>query len=287
MAEVSASPWARNTTGLPSASRYRLGRGVLKYAELTGADVPDGNGWIHLGNIPTLTATLTRNFLDHFSSMSGLRDRDARIAIESLFDMRAQLEEPTEDAAVLFWQSTPAGYTNPAIAGFTEYSMIAAVKKGRSYPIINGSGVQARGIDSSDLTVEKSGSPDTALVEGTDYTVDEKSGEIHFLSTGSTLSDGDTVDVTLAANASAETTRSIPVQNRSEVTVALKLIAEDGRSQEKWELYIPKATISPDGDLGLITGQDLMTIPISISALKKDSTTPIATVYPLPPGGVT
>lgn len=287
MAEVSLAPFARNTSGLPATRHFNLGRVTIKVAELTAANVPDANGYVHLGNAPSCTVTLKREYLDHYSSMAGKRDRDARIPIEDLLDVELALEEITEKAAELFFSATPAAYTNVAVAGFTEYAMITAVKKGNSYRIKNSSGGFAFGIASSDLTVEKSGAPDVACVVDVDYTVDEQTGEITFLTTGSVLADGDQVDVTLAANALAETTRKIPILSRDSVEVAMLIKAVNGRDDEAALLDIGKISITPNGALPLVTAQQLMVLPLSGGALKIDATTPLGTLYALPPGGVT
>jgi hypothetical protein len=287
MAEVSLAPFARNATGRPDTRHFALGRVIIMIAELTAADVPDADGFVHLGNAPNFGVTLKREYLDHFSSMAGVRDRDERILINDVLDVDFGLEEPTEKAAAIFFSATPASYTNVAIAGFTEYAMITAVKKGNTYPIKSSAGGYAFGIAASDLNVEKSGSPDTALVKDTDYTLDEKTGEITFLTSGVVLADGDQVDVTLGANGLAETTRKIPILSRDDVTVAMRIKGTNGRDGEAFLLEIPKISLTPNGALPLVTAQELMVIPLTGGALKVDSTTPLGTLYALPPGGVT
>lgn len=373
---LSGTPWAPNTTGKPAAERYALGRGGLWFSEHDDSENPDGDGWVHLGNCPALTASLSRQFLDHFSSLDGKRDRDARIVIEELFDLKYTLDEPSETTGAHWLSATPEDYTNPAKAGFAEREIVAAVKLGRQYPILTDPtdpDSQAFGIASADLVLESQGatqvlaaggrtltfaaaddsvtastgsfiddgyrvghplvvadsasnngtftiatvtalkitvvensivnegplsatttlnSPDITLVEGTDYELDEAAGEVFFLSTATNLLDDDAVDATLAANTLAENLRKLPVQSRGEVTGALKFIginprATVGTSKAKYVLYVPKATINADGDMSLITEQNLTTIPFTASCLKKDADTPIATLYALPPGGVT
>lgn len=365
MAEVSNAPFSRNTTGRPRPARYALGRGRASISFLDDDDNEDGDGWEHLGNMPQLTASLSQQFLDHFSSLAGLRDRDARIVIESLFDMKGQLEELNERTAALFLQSTPAEYVNPTIAGFAEREMVAAAKLGRYYPIVNGDGDQAFGVAAADVTVKQKATQVLAaagrtltfataddtitastgsfitdgyrvgqtlvvagtasnngnktitdvtalvitvaenltdegplnatatlnatllLVEGTDYEVEEAEGEIFLLSTSTDIVEDDTLAVTLAANAAADSMRKIEVQSAGEITAAFKFYGVNPRDGRKYLLHVFKATIAGDGDLGLITGQELVNVPITISAVKKDANTPIAVLYPLPTGGVT
>lgn len=364
-----STPFARNTTGKPSADRYAIGRGAAKLSHLTAADAPDADGFFHLGNLQSVTASLSKQFLDHFSSLSGLRDRDARITIETTFDLRGVLEEVHEDAGRLFTAGAASAHANtPAIDGFTEITMVAAVKKGRCYPIANSSGDAAMGIATEDLTLEvlpdidvitaeagrtiaftaatktitlSTGSlitdgyraglkitiagtmdndgtftlvtvnaltatvseavvdeaalsatatitpADTALVEDTDYECLEAEGEVFFLTTSTLVVDGDAIKATLTANASAEAMRKIEVDEAGEITAAMRFVGENPRDGSKFLLWVPKVTITGDGDLALLSEQDLIRVPLVFSAVKKDVNTPIATLYPLPAGGVT
>jgi hypothetical protein len=117
----------------------------------------------------------------------------------------------------------------------------------------------------------------------------EAEGEIFLLSTSTDIVAGDTLYFTLAANASAESMREIPVASRSDVTLALKFIGLNPRTTppSKFMLIVPKALITPDGETPFITEKDILKVGFSWTALKKDADTPLATLYPLPPGGVT
>lgn len=364
-----ATPFARNTTGKPSADRYALGRGDARLSHLDASDDPDGDGYFTLGNLQSVTASLAKQYLDHFTSLSGLRDRDARITIETTFDLRGVLEEIHEDAGRLFTAGAASAHANtPAIDGFAEHTMVAAVKKGRYYPILNSAGSPAMGIATEDLTLKvlpdidtitasagrtltfaaagktitaSTGSfvtdgyvvghkitiagtndndgtftitavsalvltvsetvvdegplsstatidpADTPLVEDTDYECLEAEGEVFFLTTSTKVRDGDAIKATLAANASAEAMRKIEVDEAGEITAAMRFVGVNPRDNSKFLLEIPKVTITGDGDMALLSEQDLMRVPLVFSAVKKDTATPIATIYPLPAGGVT
>lgn len=287
MAEVSSSPFARRTTGVPTPADIILGRGKLYGAELTTAYAPDADGWFDLGECIEFALEPSSEFLEHYSSREGLRTLDKKILVQQKFDVRFVLQELHERNAALFLSATPASYTNAAIAGFTEYEMVSAVELGRYYDIVNSTSQRATGIDNTDLVVEKQGSPDVALVEGTDYTVQEAEGRIFFLSTASNIADGDKADVTLTANPAADTTRRIAVQSRDTVTIALKFYGEDPGTGRKYELFIPKITLAPSGGLGLITAQEWIQLAFTGAVEKKDADTAIAYVMALPAGGVT
>ena len=284
MADVSGAPFAPINTGLATPSTYALGRGALHFSELTAADVPDGDGWIHMGNAPSVSSDLSREYLDHFTSLYGVRAQDVKIPISSSFSLRFTLEELNEKNAELYFSGETAAVTNAAIAGITQYEMLSSVKLGRRYEIVNASGVQAYGFDPDDLTLEKTGSPDVTLVEGTDYTVDSAAGEVLLLSTASNIADSDAMKVTLAAGASLNTMRQTSILAREEINVSLKLLGESPRNGRRYKLWIPKCSISADGGLDLVTAQDLIGMPLMATALKRDSSTELAYLTPLPPG---
>lgn len=292
MVDVSGAPLSPNTTGTPNPDDYLLGRGELFYSELDADDEPadsatDG-GFLHLGNCPQLELVPSSEFLEHYSSMQGLKSLDYKLVIQQKFDVNFQLEEANEANAALFFSATPEAVTNAAVAGFTEQEIIDAVHKGRWYRIIDPTtGNRAWGIAAADLTLEKQGAPDTPLVIDVDYTLDEARGLVKFLTTGVVLADGDDVDATLAANPLADSTRRIPVQSRSSVTVALLFYGINPKTARQYELLIPKITLAANNPFGLISADSLTSMSFSGSAEKKDSTTAIAYITPLPIGGVT
>lgn len=283
MAEVSGAPFARRLTGIPTADDIILGRGiVLGHELLTTTFLEDADGWFDLGECPEFAVEPTAEFVEHFSARAGKRVLDKKLVIQEKFEVRFGLEELNEKNFALYASATPESRTNAYTAGFTEYAMITAVELGRYYQIKNSSGVEARGITASDLTVEKSGAPDVAL-DSTDYELKDDSGMLFFKSTATHLADGDQVDVTLAAKAGADTLRRIPFQSRTRsVTIALKLLGEDPDSGRRYELWIPKITLAPAGAFNMISAQDWLRMGFVGSAEKRDSSTVVAYITPLP-----
>lgn len=281
MADVSGAPFAPNNTGVPTPSTYALGRAALFFAELDANDDPDGDGWIHMGNAPGASLDISREYLEHFSSIEGVRNMDARIPISEGFTVRFSLEELNEKNAEMFFSGESEALTNAAIAGWSKYSMVSAVELGRRYEVKNSSGVQAYGFDPSDLALEEN-SGATALVEGTDYTVDSAAGEILILSTATNIADGETLDATLTAGGSLNTMRRTKIMSRETFDVSFKIIGESPVTGRKYKIWVPKVSISADGGLDLITAQDLVATPLMATALKKTGSE-LGYIIPLPP----
>lgn len=75
----------------PNAGNYRIGKG---HYEFKRAGNPD---FKHMGNSPGGEFTPTIERLDHFSSMEGVREKDASIVLERGGTLTVTLEEWTPD----------------------------------------------------------------------------------------------------------------------------------------------------------------------------------------------
>lgn len=265
MAEVSLSPFVRNLTGVARPTDYSLGRGAVHFSELVN-DQPSG-GWQFVGNCPSLETNLSREYLDHFSSISGTREQDARIPISSSFLLNYAFEELNEANAGVYFSGTPAAYTNAAIAGWSEYTMETSIVQGRRYELRDSNGQRAYGVAAGNLTVKRS-SDDTPGVLGTDYALESAEGVIRIIYGGSVITDGEGLKVTLAGAAGSDTMRQIPILSRTSVEVSLKFYGESAVTGRKFELWVPKVSIAADGGASLITEQDLARFPLVATALK-------------------
>lgn len=245
---------ALNTSGNPNTNDYVLGRGIIYLAKLDPAtDLPDANGFRDLGNAPAFKVTVTTESLKHQSSRTGFKTTDVDVIISReisavAFDLE---EQNDQNIALFFMGNTNSAETNAAVAGFAEYQMIPAVKLGSWYQIKDSTGVRAYNITAANLTVEISGAPDTALVLGTDYLVNEEMGLIQFIHTPSVLvDDGDPIDVTLAAAAGAGNVDQVFGLVAEAATYAVMFIEEnpiDSSAMKEWLFH--KVQIAPTGDL--------------------------------------
>lgn len=229
MADVTEAPYTPNDTGVPAAKWYKLGDGVLDFAELDANDEPDADGWIRMGNCPTFVVRASKDFLDHFESMSGNRSQDARIPINSSFGFAAALEEQTEKAAEYGLSAEIATPTNAAILGFSEWAMISAAKLGRRYEIKSGAtpAVRAWGVAASDVTVKAAAATEVTAAGGRTLTFTASTKKIA-ASTGSFLDDGYRVGGTLVVADSSNNDGSLTITavTALEITVSESLTDE-------------------------------------------------------------
>lgn len=255
---------APNTTGKSNTGDLILGRGTIYVCDIGGSGgTTKGKAWRDLGNATAFSCNISTQKLEHKSSRSGLAVIDKSVVTEQKAEIKFTLDEINAENAALFFSGAKATHTNVAIAGFSEYAMITSVTKGRWYDIVNSSGERAYDVAAGDLTVEKSGSPDTALVLNTDYELDSKMGRIFILSTGVVLADGDQVDVTLAAAAGAKPVTEVRGQTQTSTLVAVKFIGENPANNDKqFEFQAHQVQLASDGDFAMI-GEQFATLGFS------------------------
>lgn len=93
----------------PSVTNYTIGKGVVSFKK-TGAP-----SYRDLGNVPTLEFTPTIETLDHFSSRSGVREKDLTVVLQKAGTLRMVMEEFDAENMALMLLGTSgvdaSGYT--------------------------------------------------------------------------------------------------------------------------------------------------------------------------------
>lgn len=238
-----------NTTGTPNTDLYALGRGRLYIAELTSG-VP--GGYRDMGNSPKVSAEVSSETLDHYTSRLGTKTIDKSVVLTQEINLSIECDEISFQNIAEFLSGTASsGNTNPAVAGITKYSWITSVELGKHYQIkTNASpGVQARDIASANLTLEVGA---TTLVLGTDYTVDEKNGTVFFLTTAANVTDTDTVDLTLAPDAGAVSINRVQGLTTTNRTVAVRFIRVNPVDSKETVFDFHQVILKGDGAFDLV-----------------------------------
>jgi len=269
-----------STTGKTNPEDYNLGRGKLYFAAID-ATTEKPISWRFLGNAPAFTITTDIETLEHFSSQEGLKTLDKEVTVSRKVTMNWTLDEwNDENLADLFsgGKSTP---TNAAVAGFSEYQMVADgdITALRYYDVVNSSGVRAYDLDTGDLTVKTTNATPVTLALGTDYEEDLEFGRIFLLNSSAVqtaITNVEGLDITLAAKAGAVDINEVRVQTQTAITGAIKFISENAVDGFKREFQFHKVTVKADGELALI-GDDWGEMPFTGSAessVLADSTSP-------------
>jgi hypothetical protein len=242
----------RNQTGVPNTEDYTLGRGIVLFAPLV-SNIP--GAYRDLGNAPEFNISIETETVEHQSSRQGLRVVDKEVVISQKLSLSLTLDELNHENLALVFSGESTTFTNPAIAGFAEHEMIAAVELGRHYDIKNAAGARAYDVLTADLLVENADTPGV-LVENTDYTLDSATGTLFFLSSATGISAGEAVDVTLTARPAAGTVDEVRGLSTSAVVGALKFISiNPANADKKVEYQFHQVSLKPTGDFSLISDE--------------------------------
>lgn len=249
-----------NQTADSRTGDYLIGRGKVYLAPLVN-NMPGAYRFV--GNCPDFTLSADIETLEHLSAQAGLKTTDLEAVIRSTLNVSIGLEEFNKENLADWLLGESVSVTNAAIAGFTKFSGAIdsdQIAVGRSYDIVNASGVRAYDIDGEDLTVEIGA---TELVEGTDYEVDERWGRITLLDSddvNAAVGGATDVDITLAAKSEAKVVEAVSGMTQTGVPYALKFVQvnanpDTGDDDEEREWQFAKVTLRPDGDAGLISDE--------------------------------
>lgn len=219
-------------------------------------------GEVALGNCPGVTVTIASEKWEHYSSETGLRQKDGGGVIQ--IDRTGSLicDNFSPSNAALWLTGTQETKTQAATAVTGENRV---VKKGRIYQLgattANPLGVR----NVTGVAVWSTGGSPAALTAGTDYNVDAETGRIQILAAGA-IDDDDTVEFRYTpVAASFEAVKSGAV---AELTGALRIVSDNATGGNR-DWYMPKVVLTPDGDLPLIAeGTDVAQMNFGLEVLK-------------------
>lgn len=223
-----------------------------------------GKGYMQLGNCPEFTLSRDVTPLEHRSSQQGYRDRDKRLIIGDDLSGSLMTDDVRADNMRLWFMSN-ATTISTSSATATE-QVLTDVLKGRSYQLGISSGAPSGLRNVTVTSVTSTGGSPTTYALNTDYTFDVASGLLHLLP-GGTITEESDIEVTY--NVAASTHKQITADNK-EVEGEIKFVSNNPFGEQS-DIWIPRATITPNGDLSLLTDPDSPTwqqIPLTITALK-------------------
>lgn len=274
-----------NLTGLPNTNDYNLGRGIVFFGvidAITGLPV----NYRDLGNAPEFNVSIESETLEHQSSRLGLKSTDKEVVISQKMSLSLTLDEINFQNLAQLFSGVTATHTNPAIAGFAEildFVAAANVVLGRWYDLKDSTGERVYDIQqTADVLLENgsAGNPGV-LVDGTDYTLDLKMGRFFLLTTATNIVNGEEIDFTLTANASAVNLDEVQALTTTSVVGGLKFISENPASNDhQTEYMFHQVSLKAEGDFSLI-GDEFTQMQFTAVAEKNalaDATSPTLTV---------
>lgn len=247
------------------SNNYTLGKGRVFFDPYNSNGATTGERY--LGNCPSVELTVDNETLEHFSSESGIQEKDDEVLLRVTRTTTITCDNLSEENLALFLIGGTATISQTATPVVDES---ITVKKSRHYQLgvssSNPSGV--KGVSS--VTVTGSGGTPTYVLD-TDYSLDADLGRIYILPGGSITDDSVIlVDYTPTANSRTQ----VASQSLTAVEGALRFVADNPKGTNR-DLYAPKVQLKPNGSFQFI-GEEWMQVGFTIEFLKKDSTTAAA-----------
>lgn len=238
-------------------NKHVLGRGKL-YLALFAAGSTNPLGERYLGNTPSFALTVEAEYLDHFSSDAGIREKDLTVPVETRRSANLVTDQIDPKNVAIFFFGSADVLAQSSDEDLTE--TFEEVEGDLTYQL--GISVDApTGVRKVDNVVVKVGSDTMTLNE--DYTLDADLGRVTIVSGGG-ISDGDDVVVEYDILACS---RDQIISGNDAVEGALRFIA-DNPEGDNIDYYMPWVKLTPNGDYAL-KGEEWQQVPFNVEILKR------------------
>lgn len=220
-----------------NVDNYTLGRGRLFFARyLANSRTPDG--FFYLGNSPEFNLTISADYLDHFDSDAGVKEKDQSIPLQINRTGTITLDEIISRNLALFFFGDSSTLTATAATASTD--TLEAVHLGATYKIgqSDSNPTGAWGLDTVVVKVAT-----VTKVLDVDYELDEDLGLITILETGSIAALADVL-ITYDVLGSS---RDHVVSGNTPVSGALMYIADNAAGPDR-HYYMGAVKLTPNGD---------------------------------------
>lgn len=156
----------------PSTENYLYGKGEVLFKK------SGDTGYMHLGNCPAFGLTVELEKAEHYSSMSGSKEKDLSKVIQKTVTSSITMEELSVQNLNLVLMGGTCTPTEQATSELSDVEV--TVDPGKFVPISTGKYPL-----SSIVATDGAAEDEVTYTEGTDYIVNEGSGMIMALSSGS------------------------------------------------------------------------------------------------------
>lgn len=218
-------------------------------------------GEIALGNCPGVTLTIQTEKAEHFSSQTGLREKDGSWVVQVQRTGSLQCDNFSPSNAALWLTGSHEVKTQDATpVGDEERTVLP----GRQYQL-GATAANPLGVRNvKDITVTPTGGG-SAYTAGTDYNVDTETGRVQIVEGGAIAA---ATVVVFGYTPVAGKFESVKSGAKSELTGALRVVSDNATGGNR-DWYLPKVTLSASGDLSLIAeGTDVVVMEFELEALK-------------------
>jgi len=246
---------------LHTKNEYLIPRGRAYFDPYNASE--ELTGEIDLGNCPGISLSIETEKAEHFSSQSGLKEKDGSWLVQVQRTGSLTCDNFSPSNAALWLTGTHEVKTQAATPVTGE---LRNVIPGRQYQL-GASAANPLGVRNVTAVTVKNEAGTTTYAAGTDYNVDLATGRVQIIAGGTSTITAAT-KVQFGYTPVAGTFDSVKSGAKVELTGALRVVSDNAAGGNR-DWYLPKVTLSASGDLTLIAeGTDVVTMEFELEALK-------------------
>lgn len=241
-----------------ASNEYQIPRGRTFFDPYDANDALTGERF--LGNCPGLTLTVATEKADHYSSESGLRQKDKSVIVQVDRTGKLNCDNMSLENVGMFFSGTAEAVAQTSASVSNEAH---TVKQGRYYQLGQSSSNPAGAKNVTSVVVTDVAGTTTHVL-GTDYNLDAASGRIQILAGG--IADDEVIHVDYSRPVAAW--ERIKTGDASEIKGALRVISDNASGNQR-DYYMPYVSLTPDGEIPIIAeGTDYASMGFGIEVLK-------------------
>lgn len=242
-----------------SQNKYTIPRGRVFFNPINIA-TDEYLGELYMGNCPSLGLSIETEKAEHYSSETGLREKDASVVLEVKRTGSLTCDNMSGTNVALFLSGSTGTITQ---AGASVTDEVIDVIPGRYYQL--GLGVSTPvGARKVSAVVVTNSAGTTTYVAGTDYMLDADRGRLQILATGTIVAGEIKVDYTKAAT----TWEGIRSGAAGELLGALRIVSDNATGDQR-DFYMPRVSLVPSGEIPVIAeGTDFAQMTFDADVLK-------------------
>jgi hypothetical protein len=243
---------------------YTLGRGALYFAPFKpGTQLPEGERFI--GDANSIEFTFKSTDLDHYSSVSGIKEMDDSITLQVDRSGQFVTENIDPDNLALFFLGASSVLSQSTATVTAE--VVSGVEQGLTYQLgaTTTDPVGHRGLDTGTAAVVTNTGATVTYAAGTDYVVDYVLGRLLIVE-GGTIAPSAPQDIKATYHVLAGT-RDRTVSGGTAIEGQLRFVSFNPIGTQK-DALAPWVRISPNGNFALI-GDKFTALTFDVKVLKK------------------
>lgn len=242
-----------------SQNKYTIPRGRVFFNPINTA-TDEYLGELYMGNCPSLGLSIETEKAEHYSSETGLREKDASVVLEVKRTGSLTCDNMSGTNVALFLSGSTGTITQ---AGASVTDEVIDVIPGRYYQLGLGASTPVGARKVSAVVVTNSAGT-TTYVAGTDYLLDADRGRLQILATGTIVAGEIKVDYTKAAT----TWEGIRSGAAGDLLGALRIVSDNATGDQR-DFYMPRVSLVPSGEIPVIAeGTDFAQMTFDADVLK-------------------